>query len=73
MSRCLRQDVAPFPGHIRKSWQAQRPEDGPERRLPSRPCGRIGGVACVAVGVLDSRFFMGSMSTAVGDKITRAD
>ena len=33
--------------------------------------GRIGGVACVAA-VLDSRFFMGSMSTAVGDKITRA-
>ena len=31
----------------------------------------IGGVACVAA-VLDSRFFMGSMSTAVGDKITRA-
>ena len=33
--------------------------------------GRIGGVACVAA-VLDSRFFMGSMSTAVGEKITRA-
>ena len=33
--------------------------------------GRIGGVTCVAA-VLDSRFFMGSMSTAVGEKITRA-
>ena len=33
--------------------------------------GRIGGVQAVAA-VLDSRFFMGSMSTAVGEKITRA-
>ena len=33
--------------------------------------GRIGGVQAV-VAVLDSRFFMGSMSTAVGEKITRA-
>ena len=33
--------------------------------------GRIGGVQTV-VAVLDSRFFMGSMSTAVGEKITRA-
>ena len=31
----------------------------------------IGGVQAV-VAVLDSRFFMGSMSTAVGEKITRA-
>ena len=31
----------------------------------------IGGVSVVAA-VLDSRFFMGSMSTAVGEKITRA-
>ena len=33
--------------------------------------GRIGGVQAVAA-VLDSRVFMGSMSTAVGEKITRA-
>ena len=33
--------------------------------------GKIGGVQAV-VAVLDSRFFMGSMSTAVGEKITRA-
>ena len=33
--------------------------------------GRIGGVQAV-VAVLDSRFFMGSMSTAVGEKITCA-
>ena len=33
--------------------------------------GRIGGVQAV-VAVLDSRFFMGSMSTTVGEKITRA-
>ena len=31
--------------------------------------GRIGGVSVVAA-VLDSRFFMGSMSTAVGEQIT---
>ena len=33
--------------------------------------GTIGGHKCV-VGVLDSRFFMGSMSAAVGEKITLA-
>ena len=33
--------------------------------------GAIGGRKCV-VGVLDSRFFMGSMSAAVGEKITLA-
>lgn len=33
--------------------------------------GRIGGVQTV-LAALDSRFFMGSMSTAVGEKITRA-
>lgn len=33
--------------------------------------GTIGGVKCV-VGVLDSRFFMGSMSAAVGEKVTLA-
>ena len=33
--------------------------------------GTIGGRKCV-VGVLDSRFFMGSMSAAVGEKITLA-
>ena len=32
--------------------------------------GRIGGQR-VAVGALDSRFFMGSMSAAVGEKVTR--
>ena len=33
--------------------------------------GKIGGVPAV-VAVLDSRFFMGSMGTAVGERITRA-
>ncbi len=59
-----------FPGYPEK---LQRPD-------PARPAcseaavtaaGRIGGVPVVAA-VLDSRFFMGSMSTAVGEKITRA-
>ena len=34
------------------------------------PAGRTGGQR-VAVGALDSRFFMGSMSAAVGEKVTR--
>ena len=33
--------------------------------------GTIGGISCV-VGVLDSRFMMGSMSAAVGEKLTLA-
>ena len=38
---------------------------------PHRCGGTIGGRRCV-VGVMDSRFFMGSMSAAVGEKITLA-
>ena len=33
--------------------------------------GTVGGNRCV-VGVLDSRFLMGSMSAAVGEKLTLA-
>ena len=33
--------------------------------------GRIGGIKAVCV-VLDSHFFMGSMSSVVGEKVTRA-
>ena len=63
------QDVQHFPGYREKLAAAQNKTGLREAAVTAT--GRIGGVACVAA-VLDSRFFMGSMSTAVGDKITRA-
>ena len=58
-----------FPGYREKLAAAQNKTGLREAAVTAT--GRIGGVACVAA-VLDSRFFMGSMSTAVGEKITRA-
>ena len=63
------QDVLDFPGYGEKLSAAQNKTGLREAAVTA--AGRIGGVACVAA-VLDSRFFMGSMSTAVGEKITRA-
>ena len=63
------QDVLHFPEYEEKLTTAQNKTGLREAAVTAT--GRIGGVACVAA-VLDSRFFMGSMSTAVGDKITRA-
>ena len=63
------QDVLHFPEYEEKLTAAQNKTGLREAAVTAT--GRIGGVACVAA-VLDSRFFMGSMSTAVGDKITRA-
>ncbi len=63
------QDVLHFPGYREKLAAAQNKTGLHEAAVTAT--GRIGGVACVAA-VLDSRFFMGSMSTAVGEKITRA-
>ena len=63
------QDVLHFPGYPEKLAVATAKTGLSEAAVTA--VGRIGGVACVAA-VLDSRFFMGSMSTAVGDKITRA-
>ena len=63
------QDVLAFPGYSEK-LAAQSGKTGLTEAAVTAT-GRIGGVAVVAA-VLDSRFFMGSMSTAVGDKITRA-
>ncbi len=63
------QDVLAFPGYSEK-LAAQSAKTGLTEAAVTAT-GRIGGVAVVAA-VLDSRFFMGSMSTAVGDKITRA-
>ena len=63
------QDVLHFPEYEEKLTAAQNQTGLREAAVTAT--GRIGGVACAAA-VLDSRFFMGSMSTAVGDKITRA-
>ena len=63
------QDVLGFPGYPEKLSAATAKTGLSEAAVTA--VGRIGGVACVAA-VLDSRFFMGSMSTTVGEKITRA-
>lgn len=63
------QDVLRFPGYPEKLTAAQNKTGLREAAVTAT--GRIGGVACVAA-VLDSRFFMGSMGVAVGEKITRA-
>ena len=63
------QDVLGFPGYPEK-LSAQTQKTGLSEAVVAA-VGRIGGVSVVAA-VLDSRFFMGSMSTAVGEKITRA-
>ena len=60
------QDVLDFPGYGEKLSAAQNKTGLREAAVTA--AGRIGGVACVAA-VLDSRFFKGSMSTAVGEKI----
>ena len=63
------QDVLRFPGYPEKLTAAQNKTGLREAAVTAT--GMIGGVQAV-VAVLDSRFFMGSMSTAVGEKITRA-
>ena len=61
-------DPLSFPGYRAKVEAAQRKTGLTEAVVTAT--GTIGGRKCV-VGVLDSRFFMGSMSAAVGEKITR--
>lgn len=58
-----------FPGYREKLEKAQRKTGLGEAAVTA--VGAIGGVRCV-VGVMDSRFLMGSMSAAVGEKLTRA-
>ena len=58
-----------FPGYEAKLDGARRRTGMNEGVVTA--AGRIGGQR-VAVGALDSRFFMGSMGVAVGEKITRA-
>ena len=63
------QDVLQFPGYPEK-LEAQTGKTGLKEAVITAT-GRIEGTP-VVVAVLDSRFFMGSMSTTVGEKITRA-
>ena len=62
-------DPLSFPGYKEKLQAAQRKTGLTEAVVTAT--GAIGGHKCV-VGVLDSRFLMGSMSAAVGEKLTRA-
>lgn len=62
-------DPLSFPGYKEKLQEAQR-RTGLSEAVVSA-VGVVGGVRCV-VCVLDSRFLMGSMSAAVGEKITLA-
>ena len=61
------QDPLSFPGYRKKLEAAQR-KTGLNEAVVSA-VGTIDGRRCVA-GVLDSRFFLGSMSSAVGEKLT---
>ena len=61
-------DPLNFPGYRQKLEKAQGKTGMNEGVVTA--LGRIGGIR-VAVGVLDSRFFMGSMSAALGEKVTR--
>ncbi|WP_294808403.1 acetyl-CoA carboxylase, carboxyltransferase subunit beta [uncultured Gemmiger sp.] len=63
------QDVLYFPDYKEKLAAATVKTGLKEAAVTAT--GKIGGVQTV-VAVLDSRFFMGSMSTAVGEKITCA-
>ena len=62
-------DPLRFPGYPAKLALNQRRTGLSEAAVTA--AGTIDGVRCV-VGVLDSRFLMGSMSAAVGEKLTRA-
>ena len=62
-------DPLSFPGYREKQRLAQRKTGLTEAAVTAT--GTIGGRKCVT-GVLDSRFLMGSMSAAVGEKITLA-
>ena len=61
-------DPLSFPGYREKLDQARHRTGMNEGVVTAT--GRIGGQK-VAVGALDNRFFMGSMSAALGEKVTR--
>ncbi len=62
-------DPLDFPGYSEKLRAAERKTGLTESAVTMQ--GTIGGIP-VVVAVMDSRFFMGSMSAAVGERITRA-
>jgi acetyl-CoA carboxylase carboxyl transferase subunit beta len=62
-------DPLSFPGY--KEKLAATKEDTSLAESVVTAEGTIGGIACIAA-VMDTRFFMGSMSSAVGERITRA-
>ncbi|MCD8325163.1 MAG: acetyl-CoA carboxylase carboxyltransferase subunit alpha [Lachnospiraceae bacterium] len=62
-------DPLQFPDYPKK-LEAARLKSGLNEAVVTA-VGAIGGYKCV-VGVMDSRFMMGSMGTVVGEKITRA-
>ncbi|MCL6626477.1 MAG: acetyl-CoA carboxylase carboxyl transferase subunit beta, partial [Alicyclobacillus shizuokensis] len=63
------EDPLGFPGYREKVEKAQQATNLAEGVVTG--AGRIDGQALV-VGVMDSRFIMGSMGSAVGEKLTRA-
>lgn len=67
--RLTTSDPLSFPGYPQKLNQARENTGMNEAVITAT--GAIHGHRCV-VGVLDNRFLMGSMSAAVGEKITRA-
>ena len=62
-------DPLSFPGYQEKARRAEKKTGLKESAVTS--FGRINGIKVVAV-VMDTRFFMGSMSSVVGEKVTRA-
>lgn len=62
-------DPLDFPGYAAKAHLQEKKSGLNEAALTA--VGRIGGIPTV-VAVLDSHFFMGSMSSVVGEKVTRA-
>lgn len=68
-ARLTSSDPLHFPGYQAKLEAAQKKTGLNEAVVTA--VGTVDGRKCVA-GVLDGRFFLGSMSAAVGEKITRA-
>ncbi len=68
-SEKLPQTARTFPGYLEKLDRARRQTGLAEAVVAAT--GAIDGYKCT-IGILDSRFMMGSMGTAVGEKITAA-